>query len=210
MKIFGIGLHRTGNTSLNQALTILGYKSKQFPRNMIFYKEGKLSADLSHARGFDALVDTPMQIFYRELDREYPNSKFILTTRNINSWIESAERHFSILRSLIREPIRGTNLKQYVIQLYGRDVFNHELYAGAYAEHDKRVREYFYGRDEDILFFNLCGGDGWSPLCSFLYKPIPKTPFPHKNKSDSIKNILFSDLIWSPFYNLILNGRSSS
>ena len=33
---------------------------------------------------------------------------------------------------------------------------------------------------ERLLVWNV--KDGWSPLCSFLNKPIPPTPFPHDNK----------------------------
>jgi Sulfotransferase domain len=44
------------------------------------------------------------------------------------------------------------------------------------------VPRYFRGRDEDLLTLNICAGDGWPPLASFLGKVIPGVLFPHLNE----------------------------
>lgn len=80
-KIFGIGLSKTGTTSLAHALEILGYRTKDYP-GLSRYRAGDLSSvDLAVVDAYDALTDTPIPSFYRELDQRYPGAKFILTVR---------------------------------------------------------------------------------------------------------------------------------
>ncbi|MBL0299362.1 MAG: hypothetical protein IPQ21_19985 [Betaproteobacteria bacterium] len=43
----------------------------------------------------EALTDTPIPSFYRELDRRYPGAKFILTVRDMESWLLSCKRQFT-------------------------------------------------------------------------------------------------------------------
>ncbi|NIQ13131.1 MAG: hypothetical protein GTO02_01590, partial [Candidatus Dadabacteria bacterium] len=80
VKIFGIGLSRTGTTSLNKALEILGYKSIHWPSNnqiLTDICDGRFKWDILQT--YDALTDIHGAAFYREFDKEYLNSKFILT-----------------------------------------------------------------------------------------------------------------------------------
>ena len=39
--------------------------------------------------------------------------------------------------------------------------------------------------DERLLTYHL--GDGWEPLCHFLGKPVPETPFPRSNSTEDFK-----------------------
>jgi hypothetical protein len=50
----------------------------------------------------------------------------------------------------------------------------------AYLEHYARIRELVPA--DNLLEFNPT--DGWEPLCKFLGKPIPATPFPHVNNTN--------------------------
>jgi hypothetical protein len=79
-KIFGIGLSRTGTTSLHAALGILGYRSIHYPQLDRLYE---LVDD------HDAASDTPVACSYRQLDARYPGSRFILTVRDFRAWLES-------------------------------------------------------------------------------------------------------------------------
>jgi predicted SAM-dependent methyltransferase len=40
----------------------------------------------------------------------------------------------------------------------------------------------FEGRPDDLLIFNICGGEGYETLCPFLGLPILGEPFPHENR----------------------------
>ena len=94
-KIFGIGLSKTGTTSLAQALEALGYRTKD-NLGVVTYASGDLSSiDLDVVDAHDALTDTPIPSFYRELDAAYPGSKFILTVRDSNGWLMSCKKQFT-------------------------------------------------------------------------------------------------------------------
>ena len=68
-KIFGIGLSKTGTTSLARALEILGYKTRDYI-GVSSYTRGELSSiDLAEIEANDAFTDTPIPSFYKELDR---------------------------------------------------------------------------------------------------------------------------------------------
>jgi Sulfotransferase domain/UDP-glucoronosyl and UDP-glucosyl transferase len=85
-KVFGIGLSRTGTSSLTQALNILGYKAIHFPHDNVtraelyrFFASGSGRLSLSLLQEADAITDTPACCVYKALDQGYPGSKFILT-----------------------------------------------------------------------------------------------------------------------------------
>jgi hypothetical protein len=53
-----------------------------------------------------------------------------------------------------------------------------------YRQHLKNVREYFANRPDDLLTLDICGGDAWEPLCSFLNVAVPAQPFPNTNRHE--------------------------
>jgi hypothetical protein len=65
-KVFGIGLSKTGTTSLSAALAILGYRSKHFPKDEDFAR-------------YDAFSDITVAMKFKTLDRFFPGSQFIYT-----------------------------------------------------------------------------------------------------------------------------------
>ena len=119
-KIFGIGLSKTATTSLSAALNILGYRCFDFPHFIMinssckvyyrhkinkklwfnFFKDltkntdNRLILNTERIEEFDAFTDTPVVRFYKQLDKLYPDSKFILTTREIENWLRSCRSFF--------------------------------------------------------------------------------------------------------------------
>lgn len=176
-KIFGIGLSKTGTTSLTEALNNLGYKAKHFPsvRYIPFItwhiKERYLIK-------YNALTDITVTAFYKELDKRFPGSKFILTVRDIDDWLESCRDYYRYKKPIITLPPKIIKLR---LQIYGSIKFNKEKFEKAYYDHIKDVKDYFKERKEDLLVLNLCKNPNWKNLCDFLDKPIPDVPFPHRN-----------------------------
>src|SRR6476660_2478699 len=84
-KVFGIGFPRTGTTSLVRALNILGIASTHNPAGLL------TDANDPVLDAFDGFADNPIPILYAELDARYPHSKFILTDRDVDSWLRSVE-----------------------------------------------------------------------------------------------------------------------
>jgi len=171
-KIFGIGFHKTGTTSLAAALTHLGYRVTG-PNNV----HGESIKDDAPAlvkrlvEKFDAFQDNPWPILYRELDAWYPGSRFILTVRPTEEWLNSVVRHFGTKDTPMRKWIYGI----------GHPVGHEDIYVARYEQHNSEVREFFRDRPSQLLEMRLTEGDGWEKLCTFLGKPAPATAFPHAN-----------------------------
>lgn len=174
-KIFGIGLSRTGTTSLSETLSILGYRSKHFPA--IGLHQGNIGIARTDLENFDALLDTPISVNYKALDKHYPNSKFIFTGRNIEPWLFSCQQYERFAPDF---PVHPAILELRKL-LYGAEFFDPEKFRQAYLDHEKDVDRHFAGRQNTLLKMAISDGDGWDVLCRFLDKSIPSVPFPHLN-----------------------------
>ncbi|MEH2084474.1 MAG: sulfotransferase family protein [Nostoc sp.] len=175
-KIFGIGLSRTGTTSLHYALMLLGYSSVHMPM------------DLAEIDGHDASSDTGVSYRFEELDQLYQGSKFILTVRNLEEWLQSCEFHFNHRITPEKLPFKHAKfLTEVRTKLYGTVSYEPVMLREAYQRHMQRVENYFAHRPQDLLVLNICTGDSWNKLCPFLGRPIPDTPFPHVNRTFETK-----------------------
>ena len=168
-KVFGIGLSKTGTSSLNNALCLLGIPSIHFPRTI--EQVGK----------FDGATDISIAIAYKELDSLYPGSKFILTIREPFSWLRSYQAHKQKVMTECNGRIAQW-IKQLSIQLYGQWECDPTLCLSAYNRHLNSVMEHFRCRESDLLILNICDGQGWQELCPFLGCDVPNLTFPHDNK----------------------------
>lgn len=176
-KIFGIGLSKTGTTSLAGALEILGYRTKDFP-GMTRYVPGDLgSIDPAVLAQHDALTDTPIPSFYRELDRRYPGSKFILTVRDMEGWLQSCMKQFNA-RHAAKQSEANSRL---FVDLYGTAVFDEAQFREGYQRFVDGVMDHFKDRPDSLLVLDIAAGQGWAELCAFLDKPEPELPFPKTN-----------------------------
>lgn len=179
-RIFGIGMHKTATTSLHAALQILGYESAH-------WKSGAWAKHVweeMHAAGisrtlekFYTASDLPIPIFFKELDRAYPGSKFILTVRDEIDWLRSVRAHFSIQNPFRWEwdvyPFTNTIHRE----IYGRTDFDALTFLERYRRHNAEVIEYFRTRPDDLLVMRE---HTWTALCEFLQKPLPNVDYPRK------------------------------
>ena len=176
-KIFGIGLSKTGTTSLANALQLLGCSTKD-NMGVVTYVAGDLSSiDLGTIDAFEALTDTPIPSFYRELDARYPGSKFILTVRDSDGWLTSCKKQFNPRFAQLQSDAH----RRLFVDLYGTDVFDAESFANGYDRFVRGVREYFKNRTRDLLIIDVTAGEGWEKLCAFLGQPVPDIAFPKAN-----------------------------
>ena len=124
-KIFGIGLSKTGTTSLYAALHILGFRAGTFRHMKALGLEDWFKGDFTkdYLQEYDAVTDAPLTTMYPELDERYPNSRFILTLRPVESWLVSIEKQFR--KSVKRGKLRGGEYNKNVrLMTYGYYVFN--------------------------------------------------------------------------------------
>jgi hypothetical protein len=182
-KIFGIGLPKSGTLSLRDALQILGYNSVHCPTddttvNQI--RNGEYELELM--RVYDAASDIPIPAIFPQLHSAFPGSKFILTYRDENSWIESQRKATFNYDT----PKPGSTRDFYRAILYGITAFNENRFRWVHHKHHEDVARYFSGENaKDLLTINFTAGEGWDELCAFLNVPVPSTPFPHSNESHS-------------------------
>ena len=88
-KVFGIGLSRTGTKSLAAAMQILGYNTLHYCPLV----NNRASISLEDIKQYDAIISTKFYGIYSTLDLQYPNSKFILTTRDKEHWFSSISKY---------------------------------------------------------------------------------------------------------------------
>jgi len=172
-RVFCIGWHKTGTSSLGHALVALGYNVLGCRLDMVHPLErGDLRAVMNLAAAYDALQDVPWAALFRELDQRFPGSRFILTERDDDAWLRSAIRHFGSTDIPLHRYLYGAGVMQ----------GNEEIYLERYRRHNEEVKAYFSNRQSDILLLDLSSGDGWIELCRFLGEDVPRKPFPHANK----------------------------
>jgi hypothetical protein len=182
-KIFCIGFHKTGTSSLAKALQLLDFRicrrmgmlqDHVTKKNILEQLKNEEFNEIFEAvREFDAFCDNPWPILFKELDKKFPNSKFILTIREEDNWIKSVLNYFKDYETEIRSLIYGM----------ASPLGNEEIYLERYRKHNAEVIEYFKDRPDDLQVINLADQKGWTELCLFLKKPIPKENFPHENKA---------------------------
>jgi hypothetical protein len=180
-KVFGIGFQKTATSSLAAALYILGYNVTGFfgaHDPDIGEKVYDMAYDL--ADRFDAAQDTPWPVLYRELDQKYPGSKFILTVRPVDRWINSVVKHFKNQYIPAHEWIYGVRTAR----------GNEDAYIHRYEEHNREVQVYFADRPGDLLVMDITQGDGWEKLCPFVGQEIPLLDFPAQNGAAERSNQL--------------------
>jgi len=172
-KVFCIGFQKTGTVSIKHALTALGYRVCDARYDLIeAVGKGDLDAVRAVVDQYDAVRDNPWPLLFRELDRMYPHSKFILTLRREERWIRSVVNHLGI----------GPDRMQRLVYGRGAPGGFEDVFLERYRRHNAEVIDYFRHRRSDLLVVDWEEGDGWPQLCSFLGRVCPDAPFPHENK----------------------------
>ena len=190
-KIFGIGLPRTGTSTLAASLRMLGYlhgappllagHSPEVPVEVHrleltrAYFAGDWEPIWKIVDAFESFDDWPWPLLYREIAQRYPDSRFILTLRS------SPERWLDSLRSHAQRS-GPTPFRQ---MIFGHDMPDDDPQAhlSYYLRHNQQVQEFFAEQPERLKVLCWETGDGWTELCTFLKEEKPDRPFPHLNRS---------------------------
>ena len=184
MKIIGTGLQRTGTSSLSTALRQLGFKVIHFPEQLY------TSLDNEKMQRYDAYTDFPIPLIYKELDKKYPNSKFVHTIRDEEDWLASIEWLFTTGK------IKFKGERPFAILMhktfYGTNEFDRDIFLAKYRAYNEEVIAYFKHRPEDFLLLNLAEVDDLKMLADFLgVDDPPNTAFPHTNRQEPLVKVLF-------------------
>jgi Sulfotransferase domain len=185
-KVFGVGLSKTGTTSLARALDRLGFHAMHYTNALT----GEVLR-VEDAFLFDALVDTPVCAVFETLYRLFPRALFVLSVRDPTAWETSFAAH-NRAHNDAADP--GALVDSLASRGGAHRLERALIYAGLYRGHpdagaarqgwESRVRGFFAAHDPArLLVMDIPGGDGWSTLCPFLGRPVPDEPFPWENRT---------------------------
>ena len=139
-----------------------------------FYDRKNYSDMLKLAERYKSFEDRPWNMWsmYRHLHERFPDSLFILTVRDTESWWRSTERWITITKPEV--------LSRYQLHLRVQQP-SKESMTESYHRYNAEVEAYFKGTGK-LLVLDIEQGNGWTPLCNFLQLPEPQVPFPHANR----------------------------
>ncbi len=195
LSVIGAGFGRTGTASMKLALEALGlgpcHHMKEVlarPEQIALWRRaarGRLPDWDEAFAGYHCAVDWPSAFFWRELSAYYADAKILLTVRDAESW------YASMANTIFRTLETSTESASIGLKLIGERVF-----AGRWDDRDHAIAVYekntaevqaAFG-PERLLTYNL--GDGWEPLCRFLGKPVPDTPYPRSNSAEEFSAMM--------------------
>jgi hypothetical protein len=213
LTVIGAGFGRTGTLSLKAALEELGLgpcyhmrEAIQHPDHVPMWESAARGERVDWDRlfgGYRSTVDWPGAAFYEQLMQAYPEARVILTVRDPDRWYESASATiYDIGKSgaspcfrmlaLAVPPLKRLGRARHMIDtVVWQGAFNGRFEDRDYAirtfqEWNRRVGERIPA--DRLLVYEVT--EGWAPLCRFLDKPIPDTPFPHLNDAKSFRRFV--------------------
>jgi len=172
-KVFGVGLARTGTTSLHEAMGILGLKSAPDSIPLL------AGIDLDFLANHDAFFDNPIPFRYEELDTVCPDSRWIVTQRPVDDWINSMSWLFGPGLDRLKPDMRAVGDRVHR-QLYGSDQFDEKRLRAIYDRHYGALAEWVQGRP--AIWIHVDQGVDWPSICALLDLPVPSVAFPHSNR----------------------------
>lgn len=195
-KVFGIGLHRTGTTTLGACFKELGYDHLSCRKDLLAkLRRGEINEIFSEVDKYQSFEDWPYPLMYKDLAKRYPDAKFVLTLRkDADVWLESFYKH-----SLRRSPTKNAQKLAYGVAY---TLGNEDYLTSFYKSHEADVRAFFKATDPERLLVVCWEADSsWTELCTFLGREVPSAPFPHENSATSAKVSL--RLIQRKYMNLL-------
>jgi hypothetical protein len=205
-KIFCIGRHKTGTTSMAKAFSDLGYKvGNQTEGEWMF--ESWFNREFSCLNKFcekaDAFQDMPfcMPFTFAYLDQVFPNSKFILTIRDsAEQWYQSFLSFHAKLYASDKKVPTDNDLKRADFLYKGftyrafkaqyntpdNDLYNKEILIKEYETHNNAVIEYFKNKPNQLLILNVAEKQSYQRLCAFLNKKPVYNEFPWELKTENL------------------------
>ncbi len=182
--IFGIGFHRTGTMTLDRCLQILGFDTVHYYMDKVYRKPAHVLTGEVDYRFFctrEAFTDNPTPYLFRELDERFAGSRFILTDRGTDSWLDSIEYLFTEGRNVYGwgEWEHALHYRLYGVRDSGLDK---RRCRAAYEAHREAVRDHFSRRPQDLLVIDWSATKNWTALCAFLNRSPPAVAIPHEHR----------------------------
>jgi hypothetical protein len=210
-KVFQIGFSKCGTTTLNHFFNKNGVRSVHHDRGKLpssihnnflngkpllskCYEKIFVFTDLDHLYR-KPQVQVGMQ-YYKEFDKQYPGSKFILNTRDKAAW----------LKSRAKQPIHPSNESLLVIsaRLHGLSTEEElQQWSLDWDKHHREVLEYFKDRPNDLLVFNI-EQDPPAKLVEFFKENFRLDPTYYQKKNSTAFRTL--KVLWHQYLGFKTSG----
>lgn len=205
MQVIGSGFGRTGTLSLKSALETLGFKRcyhmmevMRHPSHVKYWLAAANGEPVDWEAlfsGFEAAVDFPSSIYYKEMMQAFPDAKVVHTVREPQRWYDSTLETIYQADKLPAWAMRWLPFVGAMARMINKAVWD-GLFSGRFEERDFAIKffdEYTqevkrHVPSERLLIFEV--KQGWEPLCAFLGVPVPDVPFPHLNDRKTMNRML--------------------
>ncbi|KAK7416604.1 hypothetical protein QQX98_005075 [Neonectria punicea] len=216
--LIGAGVPRAATSSMQAAFEQLGFtpclhmaeilphvSREQLMLDAVAEKDTQRRHKLLHELidGYVSVCDLPAALFVADLMDMYPDAKVVLNGRPSSEvWARSAKESLGFFFTpwfkwtglLWKNDRLWYSLNMEVVKWFKAnhgvdDVFTAKGYEMYYDD----VRTEARNRSMKILEFKA--EDGWEPLCKFVGKEVPKTPFPRLNEKKTftiVKSIIIA------------------
>lgn len=177
-KIFIIGLPRTGTTSISVAMLDAGFKVA----HTAFTQQCFVLADV--------ITDAPCFSDFEQLDKLFPNSKFVYLERSLSQWLPSMQRLLVKMSPQLTEkgsfsPVLKRSFNE-TFDLMNEGLMTDEHLTQCYLAHQQHVMHYFKDRN-DLLSIDISVENSYQRLCEFLSIPFSEGKgFPHLNVGNQV------------------------
>ncbi|WP_299568672.1 sulfotransferase family protein [uncultured Shewanella sp.] len=160
-KVFIIGLPRTGTTSVSVALLEHGFKVAHIGLTKRAFEVA------------DVVSDVPCFCDYPQLDKIFPDAKFVYIDRPVESWVSSIQMLLTKMAPNLADktgtfhPILKRCFKEIFGDLTADDLLDEARLRQCYFSHQQAVLSYFAGRD-DLLTIKLNEPNSLRTLLQFI------------------------------------------
>ena len=161
-KVFIIGLPRTATTSVCVATLSLGFKTAHTAYTQRAMDEAQI------------IADTPVFCDYQQLDKVYPNAKFVYLSRESDKWLPSIRQLLERMYTNLQRSDGGFNpiLKRCYNEVFEPltldNIAKDSFLLECYQRHYQGALDYFSGREQDLLIIDVAHSDSFQLLADFL------------------------------------------
>ena len=131
---------------------------------------------------YEGFADVPFPGLYVELERTYPESKFILVSRNLQDWWSSLIRHWQWNKSPRTHTFGNYEYIQYnrytTTPLCSVDLGDRDILIDLHVQHLASVRAHFAGHPGRLLEVNVEDPEIGARIAAFAGR-TETTPYPH-------------------------------
>lgn len=190
MKIFCIGLSRTGTSTFASIMQSLGFKHHGNHGHLNRIRESNINEvfNFIDTKGFQSFDDHPWSDLWKELYEKYPNAKFVNLIRDPIAWRKSLMKMAS---NTVKNAEEIKNKAAWRIQFF-QDYLDDPT-GKWFIERNDQIKKYFKGNDKFIeLDWRY---NNYEDLCKFLDIKSKNMNMPHmdcfpKFNKQGLENIL--------------------